>query len=102
VLHQIISNSKFQYLSKNYEIVFDRGNTQISLFESVDENTHLCVGDGVDLLLSKDWKDVGLVSGEVSSVNSLRCCFLNGGEVATSNDCEGLGLITSAFCVCGN
>ena len=82
--------------------MFDGGNTQISLFESVDENTHLCVGDGVDLLLTKDWKDVSLVSGEVSSVDSLCCCLLNGGEVATCNDCEGLGLITCAFCVCGD
>ena len=82
--------------------MFDGSNTQVSLFESVDEHTHLCVGDGVDLLLTKDWKDVGLVSGEVSSVNSLCCCLLNGGEVATSNDCEGLGLITRAFGVCGN
>ena len=72
MLHQIISNSKLQYLSKNYKIVFDRGNTQVSLFESVDEHTHLCVGDGVNLLLTEDGKDVGLVSGEVSSVNCLR------------------------------
>ena len=77
MLHQVISNSKLQNLSQDYKIVFDGGNTQISLFESVDENTYLCVGDGVDLLLSKDWKDVGLVSGEVSSVNSLCCCLFN-------------------------
>ena len=102
MLHQIIGNSKLQYLSKNYKIVFDRGNTQVSLFESVDEHTHLCVGDGVNLLLSKDWKDVSLVSGEVSSVDCLRGGLLYGLEVTTGNYCEGLGLITCAFGVCGN
>ena len=55
--------------------MFDRGNTQVSFFKTVDEDTHLCVGDGVNLLLTKDGKNVCLVSGEVSSVNCLGGCF---------------------------
>ncbi len=62
----------------------------------------MCVGDGVNLLLTKDGEYVSLVSGEVCSVDSLCCCLLYGGEVATCNDCEGLGLITRAFGVCGD
>ena len=101
MLHQIISNSKLQNLSQHYKVMFDGSNTQVSFFESVDENTHLCVGDGVNLLLTKDGKNVCLVSGEVSSVDSFGGGLFNGVEIATSNDSKRLGLITCAFGVCG-
>ncbi len=81
--------------------MFDRSNTQVSFFKTVDEDTHLCVGDGVNLLLTKDGKNVCLVSGEVSSVNCLGGCFstdLKYRLATTANDLV-VSLVRSVFAV---
>ena len=81
--------------------MFDGGNTQVSFFESVDENTHLCICDGVNLLFPKHGKDVSLVSGKVSSMDSFGGGLFNGVKIATGNNSKGLGLITCSFGICG-
>ncbi len=77
MLHQIIGNCELQNFSQHYEVVFDGGNTQVSFFQSVDEDTDLCVGDGVNFLFTEHGEDVSLVSGQVSSMDGFGRCFFD-------------------------